>query len=81
MVVSVPVLTVLTASAVQRSAPRGVIKLAKCKYNKKYLTSILQQYGLKRYAARMYIDGDSEVITHPVTSQGDSKSKTGHVQR
>lgn len=31
MAVSVPVLTVLTASAIQRSAPRGVIKLAKCK--------------------------------------------------
>ena len=28
----------------------------------------------------MYIDGDSEVITHPVTSHGDSKSKTGHVE-
>jgi hypothetical protein len=37
----------------------------------KISTSILQQYGLKRYAAQMYIDGDSEVITHPVTAQGD----------
>ena len=29
----------------------------------------------------MYIDGDSEVVTHPVTAQGDSKSQTGHVER